>query len=101
MESGYPISRTYNNGNYGDYGRSYIFRELSGSYARSATWWELNLLLTQKIPVRTGSLFAIVQLENITNSRVGVSGFVSGDNRWIIAGRQSPIRITVAGRYDF
>lgn len=101
MESGYPLSRTYGNGNFGDYGRSYIFKETAGTYARTATWWELNLLITQKIPVRRGSLFAIVQLENITNQRVGDFGFISGDNRWIIGNRQNPIRLTLAGRYDF
>ena len=101
METGYPLSRAYANGNYGDYGRSSIFKETVGSYARSATWWELNLLIQQKIPVSQGSLWAIVQLENITNQRVGDYGYVSFDNRWIIGGRQRPIRITLAARYDF
>jgi hypothetical protein len=101
MESGYPLSRTYNNGNYGDYGRGYILKSLTGSYARTMTWWELNLLLQQVIPVRRGKLWGIIQLENITNQRVGEFAYVSFDNRWIISGRQSPIRITVAGRYEF
>jgi hypothetical protein len=101
METGYPVSRTYNNGNYGDYGRGYILKDTVGSYARAATWWELNILIQQAIPVRKGKLWAITQLENITNQRVGDYGYVSYDNRWIIGGRQSPIRLTVAGRYEF
>ena len=101
MESGYPVSRTYPNGNYGDYGRGYILKDTVGNYARAATWWELNLLIQQAVPVRKGKLWAITQLENITNQRVGDYGYVSYDNRWIIGGRQSPVRLTLAGRYEF
>ena len=101
MESGYPISRFYNNGNYGDYGNGSILKDTIGSYARTLTWWELNLLLQQAIPVRKGKLWAITQFENITNNRTGEFAFISFDNRWIINQRQNPIRITVGGRYQF
>ena len=62
---------------------------------------ELNLLVQQAVPVRRGKLWAIVQLENMTNQRVGEFAYISFDNRWIISGRQNPIRLTVAGRYEF
>jgi hypothetical protein len=101
LESGYPISRTYNNGNYGDYGRGYIYKDTVGSYARSATWYELNLLIQQAIPVRKGKLWGVCQLDNITNARTGWSSYVSFDNRWIISSRQNPVRVTLGGRYEF
>jgi hypothetical protein len=65
------------------------------------TWWELNILLQQAIPVRKGKLWAITQFENITNNRTGDFAYISFDNRWIISQRQNPIRITVGGRYQF
>ncbi|MBM74340.1 MAG: hypothetical protein CMK59_02970 [Proteobacteria bacterium] len=101
LESGYPLSRTYNNGNYGDFGRGFIYKDTVGTYARAATWWELNLLVQQALPVRKGKLWAIAQVDNITNQRVGQSAFVSFDNRWRISSRQNPIRFTLAGRYEF
>jgi hypothetical protein len=101
VESGYPISRTYNNGNYGDYGRGYIYKDTVGSYARSATWYELNLLIQQSIPVRKGKLWGICQLDNVTNARTGWGSYVSFDNRWIISSRQNPVRVTLGGRYEF
>ena len=101
MESGYPLSRTYSNGNYGDYGRGYIYKDTVGSYARSKTWYELNILIQQAIPVRKGKLWGVCQLDNITNSRTGWGAYVSGDNRWIISARQNPIRVTLGGRYEF
>lgn len=101
LESGYPITRTYDNGNYGDYGRGYILKDTVGNYARTQTWWELNLLLQQAIPVRKGKLWGIAQVENITNQRVGQFAYVSFDNRWVISSRQNPVRFTVGGRYEF
>ena len=50
--SGYPIDRTYANGNYADYGRIH-HEELGWYYARTDTWGE-DLLLQQAIPVRRG-----------------------------------------------
>ena len=101
LEIGYPITRTYDNGNYGDYGRGYILKDTVGNYARTQTWWELNLLLQQAIPVRKGKLWGIAQVENITNQRVGQFAYVSFDNRWVISSRQNPVRFTVGGRYEF
>jgi hypothetical protein len=101
MESGYPLSRTYSNGNYGDYGRGYILKDTVGSYARSKTWYELNILIQQAVPVRKGKLWGVCQLDNITNSRTGWGSYVSGDNRWIISARQNPVRVTLGGRYEF
>ena len=101
LESGYPISRTYQNGNYSDDGRTFIYKDTVGSYARSQTWYELNLLIQQAIPVRKGKLWGICQLDNVTNARTGWSAFTSFDNRWIISSRQNPVRVTLGGRYEY
>ena len=101
LESGYPISRTYQNGNYSDDGRTYIYKDTVGAYARSQTWYELNLLIQQAIPVRKGKLWGICQLDNVTNARTGWSAFTSFDNRWIISSRQNPVRVTLGGRYEY
>ena len=101
LESGYPLSRTYANGNFGDYGQTYILKQTVGTYARSMTWWEMNLQVQQAIPVRKGKLFGVFEIENLTNWRAGQFAYVSFDNRWIVSTRQSPIRLTVGGRYEF
>ncbi len=101
LESGYPITRTYSNGNYADYGRSYILKETVGSYARTETWFQVNLQIQQAIPVRKGKLYGVMEFENLTNNRNGQYAYVSSDNRWIIAYRVDPIRMTVGARYEF
>jgi hypothetical protein len=101
METGYPITRSWNNGNYADYGRSYFLKDTVGSYARTNTWWQLNMQIQQAIPVRKGKLFGVFELENVTNNRNGQFAYVSFDNRWIISYRVEPIRMTVGGRYEF
>ena len=102
LESGYPISRSYSNGNAaGDFGRGFIYKDRVGTYARSATWWELNILIQQAIPVRKGALEAVMQIDNITNRRTGWSAGLSFDNRWITTSVQNPLRVTLGGRYQF
>lgn len=102
LESGYPVSRTYNNGNYGgNYGRGFIYKDTVGSYGRAATWYELNILVQQAIPVRKGKLWGICQVDNITNARTGWGSYVSFDNRWIVSSRQNPVRFTLGGRYEY
>jgi hypothetical protein len=101
LESGYPISQTYGNGNYGDYGSTFILKETIGTYARTMTWWEANVQIQQAVPVRKGKLFGVFEIENLVNWRAGQFAGVSFDNRWIVTGRQSPIRLTVGGRYEF
>ena len=101
LESGYPITRSYANGNFGDYGSTFILKETIGAYTRSMTWWEANLQVQQAIPVRKGKLYGVFEVENLFNWRAGQFAGVSFDNRWIVTNRQSPIRLTVGGRYEF
>lgn len=101
LESGYPITRSYANGNFGDYGSTFILKETIGTYARATTWWETNLQVQQAIPVRKGKLYGVFEVENLFNWRSGQSAYVSFDNRWVVSSRQSPIRLTVGGRYEF
>ena len=100
LETGGPISRAYRNGNFGDYGRSSILKQTAGSYARGATWLELNLQIQQKIPIRTGELWAQFMIDNVTNQRQGY-GAISFDNRWVSYAKQFPINLTLAMRYDY
>ena len=58
-------TRTYDNGNYGDYGRGYILKDTVGNYARTQTWWELNLLLQQAIPVRKENFGVLLRLRTL------------------------------------
>ena len=46
LESGYPLSRGYPS-SFGS-----IYKDTIGTYARSATWWTMSLLVRQAIPVR-------------------------------------------------
>ena len=102
MESGYPISRFYNNGNYGDYGNGSILKDTIGSYARTMTWWEAQSLgSTSDTGSKRKNFGPLPSSKNITNNRTGDFAFISFDNRWIINQRQNPIRITVGGRYQF
>jgi len=101
LESGYPISRTYANGNSMDYGRGYFLKQTIGTYARTETWFQLDLQFKQAIPVRKGKLEAVAALENITNNRAGQYAYVNGEDRWIISSRNAPVRFQLGGRYEF
>jgi hypothetical protein len=99
FESGNPETRYYSNASY--YGSSAVLYDTVGTYAREEAWWTLNLLLQQKIPVRKGGLWGVVQVDNVTNNRAGQSASVSGDNRWIISSRQDPLQASIGARYEF
>ncbi|MEL6348045.1 MAG: TonB-dependent receptor [Myxococcota bacterium] len=102
LESGYPITRVYSNGNVGGIGGStIILKETVGSYARTVTWWDTSVQIQQAVPVRKGQLFGVASVDNITNWRSGQVAGLSFDNRWIVTQRQNPIRLTVGGRYEF
>ena len=99
FESGNPETRYYSNASY--YGSSAVLYDTVGTYAREEAWWTMNLLLQQKIPVRKGGLWGVVQVDNVTNNRQGQTASVSSDNRWIIDYRQDPLQATVGARYEF
>ncbi len=98
FESGYPISRYYSNAFQG--GGSYL-KQTVGTYARTESWWDLNILVRQDIPVRKGNLAAELQVYNITNNRKGEYATISSDNRWTIYNRQSPISVQIGAEYEF
>lgn len=103
-ESGSPQTRSYSAANV-----SYaILKDTVGTYEREESAWSLSLRVQQAIPVRKGKLSAIAELSNVTNNRQGLntsaegsSAYVSSDNRWIIAYRQTPMRITAGVEYKF
>ena len=97
-ESGNPLSRFYEGGYVGG---SSLLKETGGTYARTEGWWELNLKVDQAVPVRKGKLFATAEVTNLFNNRQGDSAGISGDNRWIITGRQNPVELTLGARYEF
>jgi len=101
MESGYPLTRFYSNGNYADYGRTYTLRDTYGSYTRAALWWQFNLQIQQAIPIRKGKLWGIAEIENLLNQRTGQYASVTYDNRWYVYSRQDPVRFTLGARYEF
>ena len=97
-ESGNPLSRFYSGGFVE--GNS-LLKQTAGTYAREESWWQVNLKVDQAVPVRRGKLFAVAEVYNLFNNRQGDSAYVSGQNRWIIAGRQSPIELMLGARYEF
>ena len=97
-ESGNPQSRSYGGGYFNG---SSMLKQTAGTYAREESWLSVNLKVDQAVPVRKGKLWAVVEVYNLFNSRQGDSAYVSGDNRWIIAGRQSPIELMLGARYEF
>lgn len=99
MESGYPTTRSYDNGSL--YGAGSLLKDTIGTYARSVTWWRMSLLVQQTIPVRKGDLQGVVEFTNITNNRYGWSAWHSYDNRWITYDRMNPIQVTVGAEYQF
>lgn len=105
MESGTPQTRYYYAAGID---ASAILQDTVGTYEREENAWSLSLRVEQAIPVRRGKLSAAAELSNITNNRQGLntgvagsSAYVSADNRWIIAYRQSPMRISVGVEYEF
>ena len=99
MESGNPESRFYSNGSF--YGTGSMLKQTAGTYAREETWFTLNLKIEQAIPVRKGKLWGVSEVYNVFNNRQGQYAGISGDNRWIISGRQDPIELMVGARYEF
>lgn len=104
-ESGTPQSRAYAAAGI-DSGS--IYMDTIGTYEREENAWNLSVRAEQAIPVRRGKLSAALEVSNITNNRQGLntaaggsSAYVSADNRWIIAARQSPMRASVGVEYEF
>lgn len=104
FESGTPQTRAYYAGNV-NYS---ILYDTIGTYEREENAWSLSMRVEQAIPVRRGKLSAAAELSNVTNNRQGLntaaggaSAYVSSDNRWIIAYRQSPMRVSVGVEYEF
>ncbi len=97
-ESGNPESRYYSGGFFNG---SSILKQTAGTYAREEAWWSINLKVDQAVPVRTGKLWAVAEIYNLLNNRQGDSAGISGDNRWIIYGRQDPVELMVGARYEF
>ena len=97
-ESGNPKSRAYSGGYFNG---SSMLKETAGNYAREEAWMSVNLKVDQAVPVRKGKLWAVAEVYNLFNSRQGDYASVSGDNRWIIQGRQSPIELMLGARYEF
>ena len=93
-QSGYPVSRAYNSG-LGSYYQSTI-----GTYSRQEGFAEVAVRAEQAIPVRKGKLSGVLEVQNLLNSHQGVA-YVSGDNRWIIYDRQSPLSLTLGAEYEF
>jgi len=97
-ESGNPVSRAYSGGYFNG---SSMLKQTAGTYAREEAWLSVNLKVDQAVPVRKGKLWAVAEVYNLFNNRQGDSAFVSGDNRWIISGRQSPVELMLGARYEF
>lgn len=97
-ESGNPTTRTYNSGSQVGYAMLY---DTIGTYAREEGSWSLSVRAEQAIPVRRGKLSAAAEVSNITNNRQGQGAYVSGDDRWIISFRQSPLRASLGVEYEF
>jgi hypothetical protein len=100
LESGYPLSRTYDASPVGDNTYS-ILKSGLGSYARTETWWNLNLRVEQKFPVKRGSLNAVAEVQNITNNRQGVFAAYTSDGRWYTYSRNDPSTFTLGAEYEF
>ena len=97
-ESGYPLSRTYSGGYQGG---SSVFWATRGSYIRTEPWLDINVRVEQKFPVRKGALSGIVELANALNIRQGEFAGITFDNRWVISGRNNPMRLTLGAEYEF
>jgi hypothetical protein len=97
-ESGNPESRSYSGGYFNG---SSLLKQTAGTYTREEAWWSINLKVDQAVPVRTGKLWAVAEIYNLLNNRQGDSAGISGDNRWIIYGRQNPVEMMVGARYEF
>lgn len=106
FESGTPQTRYYANG-YSN-GSGAILKDTVGTYTTEESFWSLSVKASQAIPVRKGKMKADAEISNITNNRSGssssaggASAYVSGDDRWIISARQSPMRISLGVAYEF
>ncbi len=105
--SGTPVTRYY----YSDAssvtngGDSWaLLKQPRGSYGRTNGYWEMSILAQQEVPVRKGKLAVTAQIDNLTNNQYAAvynSYYVSADNRYIIAYRQSPISAQVGAKYEF
>jgi hypothetical protein len=97
-ESGNPKSRYYSGGYFNG---SSMLKQTAGTYAREEDWWSVNFKVDQAVPVRKGKLWAVAEIYNLFNNRQGDYASISGDNRWIIQGRQSPVELMLGARYEF
>jgi hypothetical protein len=81
-----------------------LLKQPRGSYGRTNGNWELSVLAQQEIPVRKGKLAATAQIDNVTNNQYAIvynGFFVSSENRYVIAYRQSPVSAQVGLKYTF
>jgi hypothetical protein len=103
--SGSPYSRYYyspsGNLTTGDYA---LLKERLGTYTRSSPYWQVSILVEQDIPVRKGKLSGTLQVDNVTNNRYPIStssGYISTENRYIVAYRQDPVSVQIGAKYEF
>jgi hypothetical protein len=99
-ETGNPVTRFYPGGANGS-GTNFVLKDTYGSYAREEYFLELNLRLSQAIPVRKGQLHGTLEIQNLLNMHQGDTADVTYDNRWVILGRQRPMGFTVGAEYEF
>jgi hypothetical protein len=100
FETGNPVTRVYPGAGNGS-GTSYQLKQTIGSYAREESFFELNLQLSQAIPVRKGELRGVAEIQNVFNLHQGDFADITFDNRWEILGRQQPMGITLGVDYQF
>jgi hypothetical protein len=97
-ESGYPVSRFYENANQEGLTSLGYAKWTRGSYARTEGAWKLDIRVAQEIPVKKGKMSGVVNLFNVTNNQRYEAAGVFGRNRWAYA-RQSPITLQVGLEY--
>ena len=103
----YPIERLY----YADVDvngdRNYRGQELRirdrGYYTYRPDWWELNLKLDQKIPVRRGDLAVSLEFLNLFNNQAAraLHRDLYTTNRQFILTRQPGFQVQFGVRYDY
>lgn len=103
--SGSPFSRYYSAPTSPSGSGGYqILKDQLGTYGRTTPYWQISLLLQQAIPTKKGKLHGTVQVDNVTNNQYAVvysTYYVSSENRYVIAYRQSPISAQLGLKYEF
>ena len=103
--SGTPISRYYYSGSSNSTGYDYdLLKQPAGTYGRSNVTWNLDLQLSQDIPVDKGKLKAVAEVDNITNSQFPLGEYqyyIDSQNRYVLYNRRDPISFDLALAYEF